>query len=483
VCFSPLTGEIEMPGDFITENFLLSCPPAVELYHRFAKEMPIFDYHCHLPPREIAEDRRFENLTRIWLGGDHYKWRLMRAAGVPEHFITGGASDREKFQKWAETVPQTLGNAVYHWTHLELSRVFGIGDRLLNPQTAEGIWQECNAKLAEPDYSSRGVIRRFHVRLLCTTDDPIDSLEEHVRMAADETLSVQVLPAFRPDEALAPHTPAQLNAWVEKLAEVSNLDIQDDYPRFLEALRRRRDFFHRQGCRLSDHGIESFWVEEYTEGEIRAIFRRLRQGKTVSPEEIVQYRSALLYELAVMNHEKGWVQQFHYGALRNINRRGFQALGPNTGFDCIGDFPVAQSLAKFLNRLDAAGKLAKTIVYNINPRDNELVPTLLGCFQDGSLPGKMQFGSAWWFLDQKDGMEQQLRSLANHGLLSRFVGMLTDSRSFLSYTRHEYFRRILCNLLGQDMAAGLLPHDYELIGRLVQDICYRNAVQYFAFPP
>ncbi|MBN2579645.1 MAG: glucuronate isomerase [Pirellulales bacterium] len=471
-----------MPNAFITNEFLLSCPPAVELYHRFAKDMPIIDYHCHLPPQEIVEDRRFENLTRIWLGGDHYKWRLMRAAGVPERWITGDAPDREKFQKWAETVPQTLGNAMYHWTHLELARVFGVSDRLLDPQTAEGIWQECNAKLAEPEYSSRSIIRRFNVRLLCTTDDPVDGLEEHARIASDKGFSVQVLPAFRPDQALALKSPADFNAWVEKLAVVSNLDIQDNYTHLLEALRRRHDFFHQRGCRLSDQGIETFWAEEYTETEVREVFRRLRQGKTVSPEEIVKYRSAVLFELAVMNHEKGWAQQYHYGVLRNVNRRGSQALGPDTGYDCIGDFTVARSMARFLDRLDRAGKLAKTIVYNINPRDNDMVPTILGCFQDGSVPGKMQFGSGWWFLDQKDGMQRQLRSLANHGLLGRFVGMLTDSRSFLSYTRHEYFRRVLCNLLGQEMQAGLLPNDFELVGGLVRDICYNNAERYFAFP-
>jgi glucuronate isomerase len=471
-----------MPDAFLAENFLLTCPPAVELYHRFAKDLPIIDYHCHLPVQEIAADKRFENLTQIWLKGDHYKWRLMRAAGVPERFITGEASDREKFQKWAETVPQILGNPLYHWTHMELKRVFGIGDRLLGPQTAEGIWQACNEKLAQPDYSCRGIVRSFNVRLLCTTDDPTDHLEEHARIAADKTFPVVVLPAFRPDEALALQSPPFFNAWADRLAEVSRIDIGDNYSRFLDALRERHDFFHRRGCRLSDHGIETFSAEEYTEADVRAAFRRLRQGNMPPPRDLAKYRSALLYELAVMDHEKDWTQQFHYGALRNVNRRGFQALGANTGFDCIGDFPVAQPMAKFLDRLDHAGKLAKTIVYNLNPRDNDLVPTVLGCFQDGSLPGKMQFGSGWWFLDQKDGIERQLRALANHGLLSRFVGMLTDSRSFLSYTRHEYFRRILCNFLGTEMHAGLLPHDFELIGGLVQDVCYRNAVQYFAFP-
>jgi glucuronate isomerase len=471
-----------MPQTFITENFLLTCPPAVELYHRFAEDQPIFDYHCHLPAGEIAADRRFENLTRIWLGGDHYKWRLMRTAGVKERYITGDAPDREKFHKWAEAVPQTIGNVMYHWTHLELSRVFGIGDRLLGPETAAGIWEECNAKLAQPEFSCRGILRRFDVRLLCTTDDPVDNLDEHARLATDAAFPVRVLPAFRPDEALALLTVPQFNAWIGKLGEAADREIGDDYGRFLEALRRRHDFFHERGCRLSDHGIETFWTEQYTEAEVRGIFRRLRQEQTVSPEEMAQYRSAVLYELAAMNHEKGWVQQFHYGVLRNICSRGYQTLGPNTGYDGIGDFSVGRPLANFLDRLDRRGKLAKTIIYNINPRDNEMIASILGCFQDGTIAGKMQYGSAWWFLDQKDGMEKQLTTLANQGLLGRFVGMLTDSRSFLSYTRHEYFRRILCNLLGRDMAAGLLPNDFELVGRTVQNICYRNAAEYFAFP-
>jgi len=471
-----------MTDVFITEDFLLQCPQALELYHRFAQDMPILDYHCHLPPQEIAADRRFENLTQIWLASDHYKWRAMRAAGVPERFITGDASDEEKFQKWAETAPQTLGNTLYHWMHLELKRAFGIRDRLLNPHTAEHIWRTCNAQLAQPEFSARGLMQKFNVRLVCTTDDPTDRLEHHAMLAADDRFSVKVLPAFRPDRALAVHSPPAFNQWVEELAQAGNIDIKDDFTLFRDALRQRHDFFHERGCRLADHGIETFSVEEYTDSEVNTIFRRIRRGNELRPEEILKYRSAMLYEFAVMNHEKGWTQQFHFGVQRNVNRRAFETLGPDSGFDSMGDFEVGQPLAKFLDRLAHDGKLTKTILYNINPVHNDLVATILGSFQDGSLPGKMQFGSAWWFLDQKDGIEQQLRSLANHGLLSRFVGMLTDSRSFLSYTRHEYFRRILCNLLGQKMKAGLLPNDFPLIGHLVQGVCYQNAEQYFAFP-
>lgn len=470
-----------MSNVLITENFLLHSDQAVELYHNFAKDMPILDYHCHLPPREIAENRRFENLTQIWLAGDHYKWRAMRTAGVPERFITGDAADREKFQKWAETVPKTLRNPLYHWTHLELNRPFGISNRLLNPQTAESIWNECNAKLARPEFSTRGIMQQMNVVLVCTTDDPTDALEHHAALAADASFPIKVLPAFRPDKAMAVENPATFNSYVEKLAAVGNVDIKDDFPRFMDSLGRRHDFFHSMGCRLSDHGIETFDAEDYTGSEIAAIFRRIRSGKVLSREEILKFRSAMLHEFALMDHEKGWTQQFHFGVLRNNNTRMFQSLGPDTGFDSIGDFEIARPMVKFFDRLDRDNRLAKTILYNINPADNEIVATMIGNYQDGSVPGKMQFGSGWWFLDQKDGMEKQLCALSNLGLLSQFVGMLTDSRSFLSYTRHEYFRRILCNLLGQEMKDGLLPNDMELLGSMVQDICYRNAAKYFGF--
>jgi glucuronate isomerase len=469
-------------GDiFITENFLLQNQAAVELYHQYARDMPIIDYHCHLPPRQIAEDHRFANLTQIWLYGDHYKWRAMRAAGVPERFCTGDAADWEKFQKWAETVPQTLRNPLYHWTHLELKRPLGISDRLLGPDTAEGIYQQCNAMLAEADFSCRGIMRQMKVVLVCTTDDPVDSLEHHAAMARDPALRIKVLPAFRPDKAMAVRAPETFNRWVDRLAEVSDVDIRDGFSRYLEAIRRRHDFFHRLGCRLSDHGIDTFFAEDYTDAEIAAMFQRLRRGNPLGEEEVLKFQSAMLYELALWDHEKGWTQQFHLGALRNNNTRFFQAVGPDTGFDSIGDFEIARPMARFFDRLDRNDRLAKTIVYNINPAVNDVVATMLGNFQDGGVPGKMQFGSGWWFLDQKDGMEKQLNSLSNQGLLSRFVGMLTDSRSFLSYTRHEYFRRILCNLLGTEIEQGLLPHDMKLIGSMVQDICYHNAARYFGF--
>ncbi|MGW8256134.1 MAG: glucuronate isomerase, partial [Thermoguttaceae bacterium] len=444
------------------------------------KRMPILDYHCHLPPREIAENRRFENLTQIWLAGDHYKWRAMRAAGVDERFITGDADDWEKFQKWAETVPQTLRNPLYHWTHLELKRPFGVSDRLLSPQTAEHIWKECNAKLASPEFSCRGIMQRMGVVLVCTTDDPTDSLEHHVALASDKSFKIKVLPAFRPDKALAVENPVAFNAWVEKLAQASSVEIKDDFARFLEALQNRHDFFHNLGCRISDHGLETFYAANYTDSQLKASFSRVRAGKVLSEDETLKFRSAMLHEFGLMDHAKGWAQQFHFGVLRNNNSRLFQAIGPDIGCDSIGDFTIGRSMARFFDRLDCKNSLAKTVLYNINPANNELVATMIGNFQ-GGVPGKMQFGSGWWFLDQKDGMEKQLDALSNLGLLSRFIGMTTDSRSFLSYTRHEYFRRILCNRLGQEIKAGLLPREMELIGSMVQDICFRNAARYFGF--
>jgi len=470
-----------MKKALITENFLLRNDRAAALYHDHARDMPIIDYHCHLPPAQVAEDRRFENLAQIWLHGDHYKWRAMRAAGVPERFCTGDASDREKFQKWAEVVPQTLRNPLYHWTHLELNRPLGVGDRLLNPETAEGIWGECNEKLARPEFSARGIMRQMNVVLVCTTDDPVDTLEHHLAVAADGSFSIQMRPTFRPDKAMAADNPEAFNAWVDLLAQRSGVDIGDRFDRYLEAISRRHDFFHAAGCRLADHGLDTFYAADYTTSEIASAFQRLRAGKALQEDALVQFKSAMLYELASMNAEKNWTQQFHFGAMRNNNSRMFQLLGPDTGFDSIGDLPVARPMAKFLDRLDRENRLAKTILYNLNPADNDVVATMLGNFQDGRTPGKIQYGSGWWFLDQKDGMERQLNSLSNMGLLSRFVGMLTDSRSFLSYTRHEYFRRILCNLLGMEMEQGLLPDDMELVGAMVRDICYNNAANYFGF--
>jgi glucuronate isomerase len=466
---------------FITENFLLQNDRAVELYHRFARDLPIIDFHCHLPPEQVAGNRRFDNITQIWLYGDHYKWRAMRTAGVAERYCTGDASDREKFQKWAETVPLTLRNPLYHWTHLELKRPLGISDRLLGPDTAEGIWQDCNAQLATPEFTTRGIMQQMNVVLVCTTDDPIDALEHHKAIAADKSFPVQVLPTFRPDKAMAVDSPQPFNAWTDRLAERSGIDIGDHFDRFLDALRRRHDFFHSVGCRLSDHGLDTFFAADYTPAEIASAFTRIRGGKPLEADAVLKFKSAMLYELAVMDTEKSWVQQFHFGAMRNNNSRMFQALGPDTGYDSIGDMEVARPMSRFLDRLAREDRLAKTILYNLNPIHNEVVATMIGNFQDGVTPGKLQFGSGWWFLDQKDGMEKQLNALSNLGLLSQFVGMLTDSRSFLSYTRHEYFRRILCNLLGAEMQQGMLPDDMDMVGPMVRNICYGNAASYFGF--
>jgi glucuronate isomerase len=465
---------------FITEDFLLFSERARELYHNYAKDMPIIDYHCHLPPAQVAENTQFENLAHIWLHGDHYKWRQMRTCGVSERFCTGDATDKEKFLKWAETVPKVVRNPLYHWTHLELKRPFGISDRLLNPQTAEGIWEECNAKLATPEFSARGIMQQMKVVLVCTTDDPIDSLEHHQAVAADESFNVKVLPTWRPDKGMAVECPVAFNAWVDALAEAADMTITD-FDSYMSALDARHEFFHTCGCRISDHGIETAYAEDYSHFDIVNIFAKIRGGAALSPEEILQFKSAMLYEFGVMDHKRGWTQQFHFGALRNNSTRLFNQLGPDTGFDSIGDFEIARPLSRLLDRLDCEDKLTKTILYNLNPRDNEMIATMLGNFQDGSVAGKLQMGSGWWFLDQKDGMEKQLEALSNLGSLSTFVGMLTDSRSFLSYTRHEYFRRILCNLLGGEMERGLIPNDIDLIGNMVKDISYNNAAGYFGF--
>ena len=398
-----------------------------------------------------------------------------------ERYCTGEATDREKFQKWAETVPKTLGNPLYHWTHLELKRPLGISDRLLAPETAQGIWDECNSRLAGGEFSCRGILRQMNVAAVCTTDDPTDTLEHHAAIAADRSFAVRVWPTFRPDRSMAVASPRAWNQWVERLAERSGVEVGDRFERFLEALRERHDFFHAHGCRLSDHGLETLYAERYTAAELGAIFRRLRAGESPRAVEAAKFKSALLYELALWDHEKGWTQQFHLGVLRNVNTRRFGELGADTGFDSVGDWPLARSLARFLDRLDSQDRLAKTILYNINPAENEVLAAMLGSFQDGRTPGKMQLGSGWWFLDQKDGMERQLAALASLGLLGQFVGMLTDSRSFLSFTRHEYFRRILCNLLGTQIRQGLLPDDLPLVGSMVRDICYRNAAAYFGF--
>ncbi len=474
-------GKKKKKNPLITEDFLLQNNTAVKLYHDYARDMPIIDYHCHLPPVQIAEDHRFENITQAWLYGDHYKWRAMRAAGIAEAYCTGDAPDWEKFEKWAQTVPQVIRNPLYHWTHLELNRPFGINDRLLGPETARDVYEECNAKLATDEFSCRGIMQQMNVVLVCTTDDPVDNLQHHAVVAADSSFPIRVLPCFRPDSAMAVDAPKPFNAWVEKLVQVGNMEIKDDFTTFLEAIRQRHDFFHSMGCRLSDHGLETIPCEDYTESEIQAVFRRVRRGNRLRQEEIAMFRSAMLYELALMDHEKGWTQQFHIGALRNNNSRGFQELGSDAGFDSIGDCPMARDMAKFFDRLELDDRLTKTIVYNLNPADNDVFAAMMGNFQDGKTPGKMQYGSGWWFLDQMDGMVRQINALSNQGLLSRFVGMLTDSRSFLSYPRHEYFRRILCNLLGTEIEQGLLPGDVKMIGSMVQDICYKNARDYFGF--
>lgn len=463
---------------FMDKDFLLQTGVAKELYHNHAAKMPIFDYHCHINPKEIAEDKQFKNMTEIWLYGDHYKWRGMRTNGVDERYCTGDASDWEKFEKWAETVPNTLRNPLYHWTHLELKRFFGV-EELLSPSTAKAIWEECNAKLQTPEYSCRGIIKMANVHTICTTDDPVDSLEYHRAIKADG-FETRVLPAWRPDKAMAVENTTTFNQYIDKLEDAAKTNISS-FSELMAALDNRHEFFHANGCRLSDHGVETVISEDYTEREIANIFEKVRGGSDLNPEEIRKFQSAMLYEFGIMDHSRGWTQQFHIGALRNNNTRLFKALGPDTGFDSIGDFEVARPLSKLLDRLDIEDKLSKTILYNLNPRDNELIATMIGNFQDGSLPGKMQFGSGWWFLDQKDGMEKQMNALSNLGLLSRFVGMLTDSRSFLSYTRHEYFRRTLCNLLGNDVENGEVPYDMDLLGTMVENICFNNAKEYFNF--
>lgn len=463
---------------FMDENFLLQTETAQKLYHNYAAKMPIFDYHCHISPKEIAEDKQFENMAQIWLYGDHYKWRAMRTNGVDEHFCTGNASDWEKFQKWAETVPYTLRNPLYHWTHLELKRFFGI-EKLLCPDTAKEIWDTCNAKLQTPEYSVRNIIRMANVHTICTTDDPIDSLEYH-RQIKESGFEVSVLPAWRPDKSMAVDDADSYNKYIDKLEKVSGIEI-NTFEHLMEALGKRHQFFHENGCRLSDHGLETACAEDYTERDIIDIFSKVRYGADLTKTEVLKFKSCMLYELGIMDHSRGWTQQFHVGALRNNNSRFFHQVGPDTGFDSIGDFEIARPLSKFLDRLDQNDQLSKTIIYNLNPRDNELIGTMIGNFQDGSVPGKMQFGSGWWFLDQKQGMEEQMNALSNLGLLSRFVGMLTDSRSFLSYTRHEYFRRTLCNLIGNDVENGELPNDMKLLSEMVEDICFNNANRYFKF--
>ncbi|GAB1415060.1 glucuronate isomerase [Paludibacter sp.] len=465
---------------FLDDNFLLQTETAQQLYHEHAAKQSIIDYHCHLIPSMVTNDHKFNSITEIWLGGDHYKWRAMRTNGIDEKYMTGkDTSDWEKFEKWAETVPYTMRNPLYHWTHLELKTAFGI-EKLLSPKTAREIFEECNAKLNSPEFSARNLMRKYKVEVVCTTDDPVDSLEHHIKTKNDG-FEIKMLPTWRPDKAMAVESSENYNSYIDQLAEVSDISISN-FDNLIEALRKRHDFFSELGCKLSDHGIEEFYAEDYTEAEIKSIFNKIRSGKDLSNDEILKFKSAMLVIFAEIDWEKGWAQQFHYGAIRNNNTRLFNKLGPDTGFDSIGTFNTAKAMSKFLNRLDINNKLAKTILYNLNPADNEMIATMIGNFQDGTFPGKIQFGSGWWFLDQKDGMEKQMNALSVLGLLSRFVGMLTDSRSFLSYPRHEYFRRTLCNLLGDDVEKGLLPaSEIDFIGQMVENISYNNAKKFFKF--
>jgi glucuronate isomerase len=460
---------------FIHESFLLQNKFGRTLYHDYAKNLPIIDYHNHLPPNEIATNRQFKNLSEIWLAGDHYKWRAMRTLGVNEKFITGNASDEEKFAQWAFTVPYTLRNPLYHWTHLELKRYFDIDD-LLNPNTQEYIYSKANEQLS--DYKTRGLLEKMKVEVVCTTDDPTDSLEHH-QAVKKENYQLKLLPSFRPDKAYAIDDPGSYKKYIEKLSEATKLKITslDD---LLSALENRIDFFNSIGGRLADHGLENLYFDD-SDLKPEQIFLNVMSGKKLSPPEVNAFKYHLLTTLCKMYHKRGWTQQFHLGAIRNNNQRMLRELGPDTGFDSIGDYSQATALSKFFNNLDNSDQLAKTVVYNLNPSQNEVFATMIGNFNDGSVKGKIQFGSAWWFLDQKDGMEKQINTLSNMGMLSCFIGMLTDSRSFLSFPRHEYFRRILCNLIGRDVENGELPDDEKWLGKIVSDVCYNNAKEYFKF--
>ena len=468
---------------FMDKDFLLQTETAQELYHEHAEHMPIIDYHCHLIPQMVAENKRFESIAQIWLMGDHYKWRAMRSNGVDEKYCTGkDTTDWQKFEKWAETVPYTFRNPLYHWTHLELKTAFGIEERL-NPETARAIYDKCNDLIAnDPKFCPRGLMKHYGVELVCTTDDPADSLEWHKMVKDDPTAEVRMLPTWRPDAGMNIEA-ATWKAYIEKLAGVAGMNIAN-FADLVAALQKRHDFFESMGCRLSDHGIEEFYDEPYTDAEINAIFQKALAGKELTTYEIRQYKHAYLHAQAEMDYASGWTQQYHYGAIRNNNSKMFAALGADTGFDSIGEFTTAKAMSHFLDEMNSEGHLAKTILYNLNPCANEVIATMLGNFQDGSVPGKIQFGSGWWFLDQKDGMEKQMMALSNLGLLSRMVGMLTDSRSFLSYPRHEYFRRTLCNVLGNDIENGMIPYTgYEKarVQQMVEDICYNNAKNYFKF--
>jgi glucuronate isomerase len=464
---------------FIHEDFLLATPAARRLYHEYAEGEPILDYHCHLPPKDVAENRRFANLFEIWLEGDHYKWRAMRAHGVPEKYVTGDASPKEKFLEWARTVPATLRNPLYHWTHLELRRYFGI-EELLDERSAERVWEQANALLAGESLRAWGILEKFRVRAVCTTDDPADDLRWHKQIAAS-ALKTRVFPTFRPDRAFLVHQPDVFNAWLGRLAAAADADIAD-FKSFLDALKKRHDAFHALGCRLSDHGLNVCFATPCSEEKASEIFEKARAFIPVSWEDQAQFASFMMLFFGRLDAEKGWTKQLHLMARRNNNTRRFRELGPDTGFDSIGDWPQMDALGAYLDMLESEGSLPKMILYNLNPAWNYAFATMIGNFQDGAIPGKIQLGSGWWFLDQKEAMEWQMNALSNCGLLWHFVGMLTDSRSFMSYPRHEYFRRTLCNLIGEDIEKGLLPADYELVGGMVKRICYANAERYFGLP-
>jgi len=463
---------------FLDQNFLLETETAKKLYHDFAAKMPIIDYHCHLPVEQIANDINFENLTQIWLYGDHYKWRAMRTNGVDESYCTGDKNDYEKFEKWAETVPYMLRNPLYHWAHLELQRYFDVHE-ILNPESTKKIYDECTKKLQTKEYSVRNLLRKMNVKVVCTTDDPTDTLEHHQKIK-DDNFEIKILPAFRPDKAMNVDDADIFNAYIKKLETVCGTKITS-FQSYLDALKQRHDFFAIMGCSVSDHGLEYIYAEDYTDEEISPAFDKIRAGQELAVEENLKFKSAMLHVFAIWDCEKGWVQQYHLGAFRNNNLRKLKQTGPDTGWDSIGGYEQGKSIVKFLSKLDANNQLAKTIIYNLNPTDNELIASMIGNFNDGTIPGKIQFGSAWWFLDQKDGMTKQMNALSNMGLLSRFVGMLTDSRSFLSYPRHEYFRRILCNLFGDEIEKGELPNDINWTGKIIQDVSYNNAKNYFGW--
>ncbi len=468
-----------MPVKFLGDSFLIHSKSALRLYREYAAPQPIFDYHSHLPVREIAENQPFNTITEMWLAHDHYKWRAMRANGVDERFITGDSSDKEKFLAWAETVPRTVGNPLYHWTHMELSHYFGLGDVLLNGDTAEEVYRTCNELLKRDEFRPRSLIDRMNVSVLCTTDDPTDSLEYHRQLQSDEAFPVTVLPTFRPDRSLGIEHPESFNAWISRLESVAGFDIRD-FDSFIQALQKRHDQFHDAGCRASDHGLEEVYTDPYTESEINSIFRKVRRGEVPEKSAVRKFKTCMLAYFAWMNQRRDWVQMLHLGAHRNSNTRFFNWLGPDSGFDSIGDWHHARSLVSFFDRLDQGNILPKTVLFTVDPRNNDLFVSIAGSFQGGTVPGRIQFGPAWWFNDTREGIIDHLNALAGGGLLSRFIGMVTDSRSILSFTRHDYFRRILCNLLGEEVERGEIPDDTELLGGMIRDICYRNAIEYFA---